>query len=181
MSHDEFIRSDTGRILERFFVGGPGEPENQQYVESDGFSQVSESVVLGYRENAAIADFEVDDGRVVSWGGCLPNLVRGDWVAYRWRPVMPLDRDATLLPIVVDGGGCVTDDGTDVTTEIREIGVVEEQERVEITVWAEDVFLGLACAGVGVSIDADATLSEPLGDRILYDGGLVPPREPAPF
>jgi len=34
----EFIDTETGSVLKAFFLGGEGEPENQQYLESDGFS-----------------------------------------------------------------------------------------------------------------------------------------------
>jgi hypothetical protein len=178
-SRDEFTATEIGRTLERFFTDGDGAPEDFIYLEAEGFSVVSESLVLGYRDGLPFTVFGFDGGRVGGHGGCYPNLVSGDRVAYRWQPARPIDTYAITLPIEVEGGGCVSGEGTDVTTEIDSIDVVEDADRVRIVVWArererflEGLFGG--CDGVGVYIDAEAELAAPLGDRALVDAGIIP-------
>jgi hypothetical protein len=174
-SRADFVDTETGSVLEAFFLGGEGEPENQQYLESDGFSQVSTSLVIGYRAGLPIAHFLLEGDDIRGWGGCRPNLMSGDLVAYRWQPAHPIDPELSVLPIVVEGGGCVTGSETKITTDVQSVNVVESPTRVEITVWVRRRSVGFGCAGVGVAIDAEATLSEPLGSRILVDAGLIPP------
>lgn len=172
----EFAATKIGGVLQAFFVGGEGEPENQQYLESDGFSVVSNSLVIGYQEDMPVTFFRLDGDDVNSWGGCQPTLVSRSLVAYRWQPVLPVEPDSSIVPIQVEGGGCVTDGETQVITEVESVDVIESSERVEITVWVRERFIS-ACAGVGVMIDATADLSEPLGDRTLIDAGTIPATE----
>ena len=83
----ELAATEVGRVLGSFFVGGEGEVEGGSYLLADGFSVVSESLVIGYDSGLPASSFEVVDGRVRAWGSCAPNYVRGDLVAARWRPV----------------------------------------------------------------------------------------------
>jgi len=176
----EFAATEIGGMLECFFVGGEGEPENQQYLGSAGFSVVSDSLVIGYQDDLPVTFFKLDGDRVSGWGGCQPNLVSGNLIAYRWQPAQPIQPDSLIVPIQVEGGGCVTDNETEVITEVQSIDVVESADRVEITVWVHERLVA-GCAGVGVMIDATAELAEPLGSRTLVDAGTIPPTpQPAP-
>lgn len=170
----EFAATETGGVLESFFIGGEGEPENQQYLGSDGFSVVSGSLVIGYQDDLPITYFKLDRERVSGWGGCQPTLVSGNLVAYRWQPAQPIEPDSSIVPIQVEGGGCVTGNETEVITEVQSVDVVESADRVEIIVWVRERPVA-ACAGVGVMIDAKADLTEPLGSRALVDAGTIPP------
>lgn len=169
----EFADTEIGGILESFFVGGEGEPENQQYLGSDGFSVVSDSIVIGYQDDLPVTFFKLDGDGVSGWGGCQPTLVSGSLVAYRWQPVQPIESDSLVVPIQVEGGGCVTDGETEIITEVESVDVVEGPDRVDITVWVRERLVA-GCAGVGVMIDATAELSEPLGSRTLFDAGTIP-------
>jgi hypothetical protein len=178
-SREGFIATETGRRLERFFTVGDGAPEDFLYLDAEGFSVVSDSLVLGYLDGLPFVVFGLDGDRVTGHGSCHPNLVSGDRVTYRWQPVRPIDTDAITLPIEVDGEGCVTNGDTDVTTEIDSVDVVEDADSVRIVVWTRERerFLGDllgGCAGVGVLIDAEAVLAVPLGDRTLIDAGTIP-------
>ena len=178
MSTSEFVATPVGSVLRDFFVGGEGEPENGSFLRSDGFSIVSDSYVLGYRDGAPTADFFVDDGDIQAWGGCNPTWVYGDRVAGRWHPVGPIDATATVIPISVEGDACVDGRETDIITEIVEMEVSETADTVEIIAWTrEEGFRGM-CAGIGVELPAEAVLDSPLGTRRLLDFGRNPPFEP---
>ena len=116
---EEFAAAtQEGPVLAAFFLGGAGEPENHHYMASEGFTVVSEGLVLAYQNGIPFADFSIEDGGVHGWGGCRPNLVDVDLVAYRWVPLPPVDRDATAVGIGVEGGGCVVAGKTDIVTEV---------------------------------------------------------------
>jgi|GEM_PF-2464417 hypothetical protein len=175
MAPDQFRTTPQGAALEAFFVGGDGEVESGPYAELDGFSVVSDSYVLGYRDGLPIQDYVLDGDDVQQWGGCSPTLVHGDRVAGRWHPVQPVNPDSTTLPIRVEGGACVEPNGTNVITEVVSIDVTETAETVEIVVWTrEKQFTGM-CAGVGIELDATAELTAPVGDRVLLNTGIIPP------
>ncbi len=177
---DTFIATDPGQTLEIFFTAGPGVPENEHYLEAEGFSAVSDSLVLAYRDGLPFAIFTLDDDHVEGWGSCTPNLVQGDLVAERWGLLRDVDSDAVRLPIWIQGGGCATGDGVDITTEIALIEVVEEDDSVRVTAWtrerhgALDYFLHSSCADVGAGMETVVELAAPLGDRALIDAGTIP-------
>ena len=50
LSPGEFVESPVGAELEAFFVDGPGSPEGGQFLRAEGFSVVSDSLVLGYSD-----------------------------------------------------------------------------------------------------------------------------------
>jgi hypothetical protein len=175
LTGDQFRATPQGRALEAFFVGGYGEVEAGPYPDLDGFSIVSDSYVIGYRDGIPIMDFILKDDDVRAWGGCNPTLVYGDRVAGRWHPVQPVDPDSTTLPILVEGEACVEPNGTNVTTQIVSVDVTETAESVEIVVWTrEKRFLGM-CAGIGIEIGTTAVLDAPLDGRTLLDAGRIPP------
>ena len=171
----KFQQTPQGRTLNAFFIGGYGEVEAGPYGELDGFSIVSNSYVLGYRDGIPIMDYTLDGDDIQQWGGCNPVLVYGNRVASRWYPDTPIDATATVLPIRVEGGGCVEGSETRIITEIVSVDVVETEETVEIIAWTRDKGFTGMCAGVGIDIDAGAELASPLGIRTLLDTGLVPP------
>lgn len=181
LTREELLATPQGRTLESFFVGGEGEVEGGSFHEADGFTIVSGDYVLGFEGGRPTSDFILKGDRVAGWGGCVPVLVRGDQVASRWSPAVTVDPEATIIPILVEGGGCVEDDRTVITTEIVEIRV-QDEAAVVITVWTREVNMPLmgACAGVGIEVEADAVLTAPLGDRMLLDGGLLPPAQVYP-
>lgn len=174
LTTEEFLDTPQGETLDTFFNGGPGEVEGGSYLEAGGFSIVSESYVLGYRDGRPISDFLLDGDDILGWGGCRPVLVRGDQTASRWYLQSPVDPNATTIPILVEGGACVEQDGTRITTEIVEI-VVQDEDAVLITAWTRNVNMPAMCAGIGIDLEAEVVLDLPLGDRELLDGGLIPP------
>lgn len=174
LTKGEFTDTEAGKILESFFQDGEGSVEGAFYRNAQGFSMVSKSLVLVYDDTAPSWFVTVEHGRVSTWGGCQPTRVSGRSVASRWSPAGDLDRGSTVLPIVVEGGGCVRGDTTEVTTRIVKIDVTENADRVDVVVWTKEKLSLLGCAGVGVSLDAEVALSSPLDDRPLYNAGLVP-------
>jgi hypothetical protein len=175
MTPADFLGTPQGQALNAFFVGGEGEVEAGPFTELDGYSIVSESYVLGYRDGVPIQDYTLSGDDVQQWGGCNPTLVYGDRVAGRWHPVQPIDPDSTTLPIRVEGGACEEPDGTNIITEIVSVDVTETETTVEILVWTrEKGFTGM-CAGIGIELDATAELTAPVGDRVFLNTGLIPP------
>ncbi len=79
-----------------------------------------------------------------------------------------------MLPIEVEGGGCVTGTDTEITTEVVSVEVVEADDRVEIVAWTRRAGSFSGCDEVGVLMDAEARLDAPLGDRVLLDAGVIP-------
>jgi len=181
LTPSEFIATPVGAMLHGFFVGGEGEPEGGSFIESDGFSIVSDSYVLGYRDGIPVADFIIDTLDLQAWGGCNPTWVYGNRVAGRWHPVGSIDATATVLPISVEGGACVEQDGTDIITEIVEIKVTETPDTVEIVAWTREKGFRGMCAGVGIDLPAEVVLDAPLGTRTLLDTGRIPAIEPDRF
>lgn len=182
LTTDEFLATPQGQILDAFFVDGQGEPEFDTYHASDGFSIVDDDFVLGYAGRSIVSDFELDGSDVRGWGGCNPRLTVDDLNAERWSAPGSTDPDMTTIPILVQGGACVEADGTRIATEIIEIEVQERADSVLITAWTRNIPPPSAdgdhdytCAGVGIELGAEAVLSQPLGDRILLDAGMVPP------
>ena len=182
LTTDEFLATPQGQILDAFFVDGQGEPEFDIYHASDGFSIVDDDIVLGYAGRSIVSDFELDGSDVRGWGGCNPRLTIDDLNVERWSAAGPTDPDMTTIPILVQGGACAEADATRIATEIIEIEVQERADSVLITAWTRNIQPPSAdgdhdytCAGVGVELDAEAVLSQPLGDRTLLDAGTVPP------
>jgi hypothetical protein len=176
LTRDQFLATDVGRVLESAFVGGDAEAENAAFLETEGFSVVSDSLVLGYRNGRPVSFFRLEGNRVVSWGtgdgGA--RLVSGDLGATGWQPIMPVDPEATTVPIRVSAGACVTDTGYEVLTQVRSVEVVEDSASVQVVVWtAEEPWPGW-CAGIGLDLDAEVHLAAPLGDRTLVDAGVFP-------
>jgi hypothetical protein len=174
LTPEQFAETDEGRILEAFFVGGPGAVEGQWFHEADGFSIVSPSLVLGYEDGAVTSKTTIEDGRVTSGGSCIPTLVRSGAETARWTPTEGWDRNSTVIPIKVEGGACVTGTRTRVITRIVDVDVTESADEVQVVVWTKERFT-LSCAGVGIDLDSQIDLSSPLGDRPLYDAGFTPP------
>jgi hypothetical protein len=172
LSPSEFAETDVGSTMEVFFTDGPGAPESTQYSKAEGFSIVSDSLVLGYQDGLPFSHFDIEDGTVVGWGDCRPNLVADDLVASRWEPLGSPNPDTTVIPIRVEGGACETSEGTEILTDIVAIETDEAEDHVEITVWTSNKPTIGAC--VGVSLDAEVALASPLDDRSLLDGGTIP-------
>ncbi len=182
LTTDEFLATPQGQILDAFFVDGQGEPESDNYHASDGFSIVDENLILGYTGGSIISDFRLDGSDVGGWGGCNPRLKIDDLSAERWSVAGPIESDVTTIPILVQGGACAVADDTHIVTEIIEIEVQERVDSALITAWTRNIpppsadgDHNYACAGVGIELDAEAILSQPLGDRTLLDAGMVPP------
>lgn len=176
LSREEFADTPVGAELDAFFVDGPGAPEGGQYQNAEGFSIVSDSLVLGYSDRLPDSFFVIEGGDVAGWGSCSPNLVSDDLVAGRWEPAGPINIRERTISLQVEGGACETDDGQEILTEVVDVDVEETESQVTITAWTRDKpFEGL-CAGVGIMLDSQVELSSPLGDRSLLDGGTIPPR-----
>ena len=175
LSRDEFAETEVGAEMEAFFVDGPGAPEGGQYQRAEGFSIVSDSVVLGYVGLLPDSFFAIEGGELTGWGSCNLNRVSDDLVAGRWEPAGPVDIRARIISLRVEGGACVTDDGQEILTEVVDVDVEETESEVTVTVWTRDEPFDGLCAGVGVMLDTHVELSAPVGDRSLLDGGTVPP------
>ncbi|MBI5157652.1 MAG: hypothetical protein HZA58_06495 [Acidimicrobiia bacterium] len=174
-SRERFAATVLGRVLDDFFMAGPGVEENGEYRDAEGFSPVSDTVALGYRDGSPVSFFIVRDGRVAGWGGCSPLLVEGDLESARWHPHGPVDPAATILALEIEGGACAGPSGNEIITEIVRVDVTETDSTVEIIVWVRETpFVG-TCAGIGMLLPVDAVLATPLGDRTLWDGGILPP------
>jgi len=178
LDREEFVATDAGRAVEAFFDGGPGEGEDFVFGPADGFTMLDDSMVFAYRNGVLMGTIELRGSEVVGWGGCHPVRVRDDLVAMRWRPATAPEPSSRELDLVVDGGGCVTDGGVDVLSELADVEVTETAEAVTITTFTRERPFEGHCADVGVALDAHVTLDAPLGDRVLLDGGLIPPSPP---
>jgi len=174
LTPEQFAETDEGQILEAFFLDGPGAIEGQWFQEAGGFSIVSPSLVLGYEDGAVTSMTELEDGEVTGWGSCIPTLVRARAETARWALAEGWDRNSSVIPIKVEGGACVTGTRTRVTTRIVDVDVIESADSVDVIVWTKERLTLLGCAGVGVDLDSEITLASPLGDRALYNAGLVP-------
>ena len=182
LTKEEFLATPQGAILEAFFVGGEGEPESDTFHAADGFSIVNQNFVLGYSERVVVSDFRLDGPDLRGWGGCNAELAADELRAERWSVAGPIDGGMTTIPILVLGGACVEADGNHIVTQIIEIEVQEQADAILITAWTRSIPPPSAdesgnylCAGVGIELEAEAVLSEKLGDRVLLDAGLVPP------
>jgi hypothetical protein len=172
LTPEQFLATDIGQTLDATFIGGDAALENGAYVASDGFSIVSESLVLGYRNGLPVSFFELEGRRLMSWGigdGSV-RLVSGQLSATSWHPVTPLDPAATTIAISVAGGAC----NNEIVTEIRFIEVVEADATVQVVVWTTVKPWPGICSGVGIHLDAAVSLTAPLGDRVLVDAGIFP-------
>ena len=149
--------------------------EEVWYHDAVGFSIVSDTLVLSYLDQLPAAYFVIEAGEIRNFGSCQPTYVSGELVARRWQPATTLDRATTIVPIQVEGGGCVRQGGgTETLTEVTNVMVEEHQALVEIIAWTRDKPFGVGCAGVGVMLDSTVILSAPLGDRQLLDTGSIP-------
>lgn len=172
LSPSAFAKTAVGAMMEMFFTEGPGAPESTQYSTAEGFSIVSDLLVLGYQDGLPSSHFDIEGGTVVGWGGCRPNRVADDLVASRWEPFGSSGPDTSVVSLRVEGGACETSEGMEVLTEVVAIETDESGDHVEITVWTSSKPAIGAC--VGVSLDAEVELAAPLGDRSLLDGGTIP-------
>lgn len=75
---ERFAATALGRVVDDFFMAGAGVEQNDLYREAEGFSPVSDSVALGYRDGSPASYFIVRDGRMAGWGACTPRLVETD-------------------------------------------------------------------------------------------------------
>lgn len=176
LTGNDLLDTSAGQALETLFVGGDAAEEGGQFRESEGFSIVSEELVLGYKGGAVTWFFSMDENGVRGWGGCNPTHARPNQVTARWTPAGHVSAETTTFPIYVEGGACSTDSGNEITTVIESIEVEEKLDRVDVVVWTTERSLESEfCAGVGVHIDAEVVLTEPLADRSLVDAGVVPP------
>jgi len=178
LTREELAAEEVGRVLESFFVAGGGAEESGEYAEAEGFTVVSNELVLGYRDGDPISFFELDGESVAGWGGCQANRVDGDLVAERWYLTSPTESDAIILPIDVFGGGCVTNSGTETVTEVVSVDVLEATDQVTVTAWVRNLLGDEMCAGVGLVHHVEVELQEPLGERLLLDGGTIPASVP---
>jgi hypothetical protein len=174
LTKEQFADTDIGKVVTFFFQEGGGAVEGGFFRDVQGFSIASKSLVLAYDDMAPSTFITVEHGRVTSWGSCQPTMLSGNLTASRWHPAEDWNRDSTAIPIEVEGGACVTGTRTRVITRIVDVDVIESADRVDVIVWTKERQPLLGCAGVGVDIDSEITLASPLGDRALYDAGLVP-------
>lgn len=171
---EQFLETDDGQLLDAFFVGGIGEPEGEMYAAATGFSPIGGGTILGYTDGVPTAHFDIEDGDIRSWGGCRPQWVWGDRVAARFRVPAGLDGNRALLPILIEGGGCVVEGEVEITTVVAIVEVEESGGTIEIRPWTRERNFRSECAGVGVDIEHEIVLTAPLGQRLILDAGLIP-------
>lgn len=164
------ITTEAGRALRAYFRDVDAPP---LYAEADGFTILSETVVLGYRDRTPTAVFFLEGDRVVDWAPCHPRLIVGARVAVRWHPLDSPDPDASTLPIAAEVERCVTSDGEDLLSPVAAIEVAEDAKTVTVVVWSEEPPRA-TCSPAGGTVQALVRLSRPLGDRLLLDGGTIP-------
>ena len=158
LTREEFITTPLGQELEALFVGGPLAAENRDWLLAEGFTFFCPLPPSSPTGRACPSS-----GSALSRGILPPVVVSGDLIARRWQPVQPVDREATVLPIEVEGGGCVTGTDTEITTEVVSVEVVEADDRVEIVAWTRRAGSFSGCDEVGVLMDAEARLGRPAG------------------
>ena len=177
LTRDEFLATPLGHLVEEYFAGAPDEPEAAPFPAVDGFSVVPGSLVLGFRGGLPVLAFEPSRGAVVLYPGCSLTRVQGDGVAVRWFLEQPVDADTTTLHIGVSAGGCVP--GTEILTDCCGQAVIEGPDSVSVAMWAtarpRSSATATTCDGTGFAVHDEVLLEEPLGDRVLLDGGFVPP------
>ncbi len=187
LTRTEFLVTPLGQTVDGFFTPMPPGRARRAYRAAEGFTVVSESLVVGFRDGLPTLLVNPSDGTVHTVPGCYLAFVVGDGVATRWFLEQPVDADATTLHIGIAAGGCVTTTGTEVLTECCGQTVIEGPESVSITMWTTErrspaSATTTTCAGIGLVLHDEVTLEEPLGDRVLLDAGFVPPfvidREP---
>jgi hypothetical protein len=170
----EFFETPVGAFLKEFFTSGPGAGTSFMFVEAEGFSLVSSSLVLGYVGNLPTSSYRLEEDRIVGWGTCSLRWVKGELRAHPWGVGPGLPGDAIEIPISVAGGGCTTNTGAEVVTEVADIDVTETVETVEITAWVRQLPWEGLCADVGLQHDVSVRLMSPLGHRVLLDAGAIP-------
>ncbi len=168
------VTTEPGRAL-RSFVRDAG--ELPLYDGAEGFSIVSDTLVLAYRDRIPTAFFFLEGDRVLDWGPCRPSLVDGARFAVRWRPAGPLEPEASTVRIRADAPRCTTPDGTPSPSKVAAVDVDEGRDTVTIVVWFREPPRG-SCLPDGGRVDTVVQLSGPLGDRVLLDGGTFPPSAP---
>src|SRR3990172_1513632 len=175
-TRDQFLATPTGHSFGAFFTRGPGQAANGPYLSAEGFSVVSESLVLGYSHGLPLLLLRPTDVAIASFPDCLLTMVVGDAVAARWVPEEPVDADATSLRVAVIAEGCTTATGTESLTELWGTSVVWDSQSVQVTVWTRPrTFSVDHCARTAVVLSEEIGLDAPLGGRALFDGGFVPP------
>ncbi len=168
------VTTEPGRTL-RSFVRDVG--ELPLYDEAEGFSIVSDTLVLAYRDRVPTAFFFLEGDRVLDWGPCRPNLVDDARFAVRWRPAGPVDPEASTVRIRADVPRCTTPDGTPSPSQVAAVDVEEGSDAVTVVVWFREPPRG-SCLPDGGRVETVVQLAGPLGDRILFDGGTFPPTKP---
>jgi hypothetical protein len=180
LTRTEFLATPVGRTVDRFFTPMPPSQARRAYRAAEGFTVVSESLVLGFQEGLPTLLVNPSDWTVVQVPDSYLHFVVDDGVATRWFLEQPVDADTTTLHVGIAAGACVTTTGTEVLAECCAQTVIEGAESVSITMWATErrslaSATSTTCAGIGVVLHDEVTLEEPLGDRLLLDGGFVPP------
>ncbi len=165
------VTTEQGRALAEFFRNGD---DISLYREAEGFSVVSDTLVLAYRDRVPSAFFLLEGDRILEWGPCRPSLVDEVKFSVRWRPVDPLGPDVSTFRIEVDTSRCITPDGENVPAEVTSVEVTEGRDAVTVVVWSEEPPRG-SCVPLRGAATTIVRLDEPLGDRVLLDGGTVPP------
>jgi len=176
LARDEFLATPVGRAFDAFFVHGPGREGNTNYLSSEGFSVVSDSLVLGYEDGLPLLIFRPTDVAIASFPRCVLTMAVGDALAARWVLKEPVDAGTTSVQIAVAAEGCITTSGTEPLTALWGFSQIEYSERVEVTVWTRALVPSDgACIRTGIVLSEEVGLGAPLGNRTLLDGGFVPP------
>jgi hypothetical protein len=175
LARDESLATPVGQAFDAFFVRGPGREANRHYLSSEGFSVVSESLVLGYENGLPLLIFHPTDVAIASFPPCVLTMAVGEAVAARWVLAEPADSDTASLQIAVAAERCVTNSGTDPLTELWGLSLIEDSERVEVTVWTRvRASSDGACIRTRLVLSEEVGLDAPLGSRSLLDGGFRP-------
>ncbi len=83
------------------------------------------------------------------------------------------DYETASLPIAIEGGYC-TGNPEESRTRIDHVKVEESGAKIVVTPYVTQ-WEGF-CRGIGARLHAEVALSEPLGERDVFDGSTNPPR-----
>ncbi|MEX1209172.1 MAG: hypothetical protein WEE36_11340 [Acidimicrobiia bacterium] len=172
LSREAFLDTDAGQVVEEYFTVGNGLGWNEGWLASEGFSLVSEELVIGYRNGLPAWDWHIAGDRVAG-GGCLLTWTLGDLTAENWSLAAATDEDDRLLAIEVGGVSC----NGEVRTELAGVELVETAESIEVTAWVRGLGEERGCIASYVGHPAVIVMRAPIGGRSILNAGFIPGRE----
>jgi hypothetical protein len=138
-----------------------------------GLGRWTDEGPVGDRAYVLELEREGDSWRPAGWGHCRLSPVLKDGLAWAVVTGYRGDAQATTITVEVHERECTS--GRDPSSFLHEPFVVETAESVIIYWTSEPPSGDQTCQG-NPSVERAVELSEPLGDRIVFDGSSYPPR-----